>query len=317
MKKKTSLFAKAIGVAAGVFGVASYLTFYEVMGRNAKLAPALGNLFASESGLEQTDVPDEREVWFNSQKFEEFEMINGRMQRLKGYFLPAEKPSNVYVFGSHGYRSDGKGEFRLMTRFYHDKGYNVFLVDHQASGGSDGKYIGFGYHEYADCLDWLNLLKDRFGDDIQIILHGVSMGCATVTMMGGSGKLPENVKFIVADCGYTSAYDEFVSNLGKLKTVFSPFLNFANVINKKISGYDFKDANPLDAVSKVSVPMLFIHGGMDTFVPTEMVYKLYEACSSKDKDLLVVEGAGHAESYPKNSALYESKVLEFIDKYIV
>ena len=126
----------------------------------------------------------------------------------------------------------------------------------------------------------------------------------------------ENVKFIVADCGYTSAYDEFISNLGKLKPVFSPFMNMANAINKKISGYDFKDANPLEAVKNATVPMLFVHGSMDTFVPTEMVYRLYNACSSADKDLLVVEGAAHAESYPKNSALYESKVSEFIEKYI-
>lgn len=315
MKKKSSI-AKLVGFAAGFFGAASYITFYEVMGRNAKLAPKLGTLFASESGLEQTDIPDERQVWFDSQSFEEFEMINDKKQRLRGYLLPAEKPSNVYVFGSHGYRSSGKGEFCLMTKFYHDRGYNVFLVDHQASGESDGKYIGFGYHECPDCLKWLEFLNERFGNDIQIILHGVSMGCATVTMMSGSGKLPENVKFVVADCGYTSAYDEFNSNVGKFKPIAAPFMSMANVINKKLSGYDFKDASPIESVKNVSVPMLFIHGGMDTFVPTEMAYKLYDACSSKDKDLLIVEGAGHAESYPKNSALYESKVIEFIEKYI-
>ncbi len=316
MKKKSSSFAKAIGFAAGVIGVGSYLTFYEVMGRNAKLAPALGNLFVSESGLEKTDVPDERQVWFENQQFEKFEMINERFQRLRGYLLPAEKPSNVYVFCSHGYRNHGKGEFGLITKFYHDRGYNVFLVDHQASGESDGKYIGFGYHECPDCLKWLEFMTERFGSGIQIILHGISMGCATVTMMSGSGKLPENVKFIVADCGYTSAYDEFISNVGKLRPVVAPFMGIANKINKKLSGYEFKDANPLEAVKNASVPMLFIHGAMDTFVPTEMVYKLYNACSSEDKDLLVVEGAGHAESYPKDSTLYESKVSEFIDKYI-
>lgn len=316
MKKKASSLIKAAGFAAGFIGAASYLTFYEVMGRNAKLAPKLGTMFVGESGLTQSDVPDERQVWFDEQVFEEFELINDKMQRLRGYFLPADEPSNVYVFCSHGYRGCGKEEFRLMTRFYHDKGYNVFLVDHQAAGESDGKYIGFGYHECPDCLRWLDFMHERFGKDIQIILHGVSMGCATVTMMSGSDKLPESVKFIVADCGYTSAYDEFISNVGKLRPVVAPFMSIANKINKKLSGYEFKDANPLEAVKKTKVPMIFIHGGMDTFVPTKMVYELYDACSSEDKKLLVVEGAAHAESYPVDSEAYEALVCEFAEKYI-
>ncbi len=316
MKKKASALMKTAGVAAGLVGAASYLAFYEVMGRNAKLAPKLGTLFVGKSGLPAETEPDERRVWFEEQKFEEFEMINEKMQRLKGYLLTAEKPSNVYVFCSHGYRNCGKGEFGLIVKFYHDKGYNVFLVDHQASGESDGKYIGFGYHECPDCLRWLDFLLERFGSDIQIILHGISMGCATVTMMSGSGKLPDAVKFIVADCGYTSAYDEFMSNVGSMKNVIAPVMSLANKINKKVSGYEFKDANPLEAVKNAKVPMLFIHGSIDNFVPTHMVYELYEACSSEDKDLLVVEGAGHAESYPKDSAAYEAKVLEFVEKYI-
>lgn len=316
MKKRSSALIKTVGVAAGLIGAASYMTFYEVMGRNAKLAPKLGTLFTGESGLPAETEPDERRVWFETQNFEEFEMINEKMQRLRGYLLPAEKPSDVYVFCSHGYRNCGKGEFALIVKFYHDKGYNVFLVDHQASGESDGKYIGFGYHECSDCLRWIDFLLEKFGKDIQIILHGISMGCATVTMMSGSGRLPDAVKFIVADCGYTSAYDEFMSTVGSMKNVVAPVMNLASKINKKISGYEFKDANPLEAVKSAKVPMLFIHGAMDTFVPTHMVYELYEACASEDKDLLVVEGAGHAESYPKDSVAYEAKVLEFVEKYI-
>ncbi|MBQ8016058.1 MAG: alpha/beta hydrolase, partial [Clostridia bacterium] len=240
MKKRSSALIKTVGVAAGLIGAASYLAFYEVMGRNAKLAPKLGTLFVGKSGLPAETEPDERRVWFETQNFEEFEMINEKMQRLRGYLLPAEKPSDVYVFCSHGYRNCGKGEFALIVKFYHDKGYNVFLVDHQASGESDGKYIGFGYHECPDCLRWLDFLLERFGSDIQIILHGISMGCATVTMMSGSGKLPDAVKFIVADCGYTSAYDEFMSNVGSMKNVIAPVMSLANKINKKVSGYEFK-----------------------------------------------------------------------------
>lgn len=315
MKKSTKSLIKTAGIAAGVSAAAGYILFHEMMHRNAALAEKLGKILCPVPESAQNVARDERDIWFQQQSFDEFEMINDRNYRLKAYLLKADKPSDVYVFCSHGYRNCGKGEFNLMAKFYHDKGYNVFLVDHQASGESDGTYIGFGYYEYRDCLKWLDYMLELFGKDIQIILHGVSMGSATVMIMNGE-KLPENVKFTVADCGYTSAYDEFAHNAKSMHVPLFPVMNIANAFNKKISGYDFREANPLEAVTKATLPILFIHGGNDDFVPTYMAGKLYEACSSADKKMLIVEGAAHAESYPTDSVAYESMINEFIDKYI-
>ena len=202
-----------------------------------------------------------------------------------------------------------------MTKFYHDLGFNVFIVDHQAHGESEGKYIGFGSHESRDAMQWLKFMTDTFGSDIQIILHGVSMGCATVMMMSGNPDLPKNVRFTVADCGYTSPWAEFDYQLKNAHVPTSPLLDGANFFNKHIAKYDFKKVDAVESVSHAQVPMLFIHGTKDDFVPTYMVHELYDACST-DKDLLLVEGAGHAESYPTDSAAYEAKVKSFIDKYI-
>ncbi len=313
MKKKSSFLLKAIGaVSAGTIG-AGYLLFNEIMNRDAVIVNKVSDLMSKKA---PDSTADQRKIWFDSQTFENYELINDRGHKLKGYFLPAETSSNVFVFLSHGYRSGGLGEFELMTKFYHDKGYNILIVDHQAHGESEGKYIGFGYHEHFDSLKWLDFLIDKFGKDIQIILHGISMGCATVTMMSGSDSLPENVKFTVADCGYTSAYDEFSHNAKSFHMPARPVLDIANFFNKKISGYDFKDANPLKSVESAKVPMLFIHGGKDDFVPTEMVYKLYDACNSEHKDLLIVDGAEHAQSYITDSESYEAKINEFAEKFI-
>lgn len=240
---------------------------------------------------------------------------NADGNKLKGYLLKADKPSDVYVFASHGYRCWGKREFRLMTKFYHDLGFNVCIVDHQAHGESEGKYIGFGSHESRDGMQWLRFINDTFGSNIQIILHGVSMGCATVTLMSGNPDLPKNVKFTVADCGYTSPWAEFDYQLKNAHVPSSPLLDGANFFNKRIAKYDFKKVDSVESVKHAQVPMLFIHGTKDDFVPTYMVNELYDACSS-DKDILLVEGAGHAESYPTDSAAYEAKVRSFIDKYI-
>lgn len=317
MKKRKNSMVKAVGITAGILFGAGFIAFQEIMNRNAVLAQKFGSLFVGASGIpEDNSVNEEKIAWFYNQVLEEYEITNEKGYKLKAYFLPADNESDVYVFCSHGYRGNGRLEFQNMAKFYHDKGYNIFIVDHQAAGESDGKYIGFGYHEYKDCFAWLDFMRNEFGKDIQIILHGVSMGCATVTMMSGNDRLPSNVKFTVADCGYTSAYDEFEHNTQKIKFLAKPVLTAASKINKLFSGYEFKDANPLEAVKTARVPMLFIHGGIDDFVPTRMAYELYNNCSAPDKDILIVEGAAHAESYPVNSASYEAKVNNFAEKYI-
>ncbi len=316
MKKGTKKLIKVLGIGAGILGISGFATFQEIMNRKATLAQKFGSFFVGPSGLpEDNSVNEEKIAWFHNQVLEDYEITNEKGFRLKAYLLPAEEKSDVYVFCSHGYRGNGRLEFQNMAKFYHEKGYNLFIVDHQAAGESDGTYIGFGYHEYTDCFSWLDFMLNEFGKDIQIILHGVSMGCATVTMMSGNDRLPSNVKFTVADCGYTSAYDEFMHNISKAKFV-TPVMAAANRFNKLISGFDFKDANPLEAVRNAKVPMLFIHGSIDDFVPTKMVYELFNNCSAPDKDILIVEGAAHAESYPVDSTSYEAKINKFADKYI-
>lgn len=316
MKKKTSLMLKTAGVTAGIVGAVGFTLFYEIMHRDASLPEKLSKIINKQPEPVEPPAEDERAVWFHNQALEDFEIVNARGLKLRGFLLPSEKPSKVYVFCSHGYRSCGAGDFNCIAKFYHDKGWNVFLVDHQAAGMSEGKYIGFGYHEYRDCLQWLEFMNVHFGNDIQIVLHGVSMGSATVMLMTGSGRLPQNVKFTVADCGYTSAYDQFVHNAKGMHIPSFPVVNAANFFNRVISGYDFKDANPLEAVKNVKIPMIFIHGGKDDFVPTHMVNELYNACSSKHKELLIVDGAAHAESYPTDSDSYEKLINGFADKYV-
>lgn len=316
MKINIKTLFRTAGIGAGIIAGAGFIAFQEIMNKNATLSQKIGSMFVGASGMPaDNSVNEEKIAWFYNQVLEEYEITNEKGFRLKAYFLPAEKESDVYVFCSHGYRGNGRLEFQNMAKFYHEKGYNIFIVDHQAAGESDGKYIGFGYHEYKDCFRWLDFMRNKFGKNIQIILHGVSMGCATVTMMSGNDRLPSNVKFTVADCGYTSAKDEFEHNAAKIKTLAKPVLEAASKFNKLISGYEFKDANPLEAVKTAKVPILFIHGGIDDFVPTRMAYELYNNCSA-DKDILIVEGAAHAESYPVDSASYEAKINEFAEKYI-
>lgn len=183
---------------------------------------------------------------------------------------------------------------------------------------SEGKYIGMGWIEKEDLIHWIEMLTYK-EPDAQIILHGVSMGASTCLMASGE-TLPRNVKAIVADCGYTSVYDIFKLEIANRfeQIPAEPALAVSSLLAKAKVGFTFKEASALEQVKKSKTPTLFIHGSSDNFVPVEMANKLYDACAldEKDKELFIVDGAGHCDSKDINPTDYFKKTDSFINHYI-
>lgn len=254
-------------------------------------------------------------AWVESKHYETWTMKSKDGLKLVGHFLPAETPTNRVVILAHGYSSQGK-EMGTLAKFYHEVlGYHVLMPDARGHGASEGDYIGFGWPDRKDYLLWINQVIEAVGQDAEIILHGISMGGATVMMVSGE-ELPDQVKAIIEDCGYTSVDDELSYQLKRLYQLPSfPLLPATSLLTKLKAGYSFYEASALKQVEKNKLPMLFIHGGNDNFVPTKMVYRLYDACQAP-KDKLIVEGAGHGLAYTKDKAAYETKVIEFIAEYV-
>lgn len=253
-------------------------------------------------------------AWLRAQTaLEEVEIRSGDGLRLHGYFLPAPQPTNKIVLAVHGYKCDGLKEWGLYADYYHRRGYHLLMPDNRAHGKSEGRYIGFGWLDRLDVLRWTEYLCGRFGPGCEILLHGISMGSATVLMAGGEAALCPQVKGIVADCGYTSAWDEFTYQMGRnFHLPPFPFLYGADLLCRWLAGYGFREADTLAQVKKIRVPVLFIHGDADTYVPTEMGYRLYEACTAP-KRLMIARGAIHANSYLTDPAAYEAAVSAFAD----
>lgn len=234
--------------------------------------------------------------------------------RLQGYLVRASVHSRKLAVLVHGYGVDA----RMMTPFgalYHEMGYNVFLADDRGLGNSGGKYVGFGWLDRLDYLQWLDVLITRMGPDTQIVLHGVSMGGATVMMMSGE-QLPVQVKCIVEDAGYSSVSEEIdyqIAHMFHLPPF--PVRQVASAESRLFAGYSFEEASALKQVRKSRTPILFIHGGADTFNPTRMVYELYGAAACQ-KELLIVPGAMHALAFHDAPELYTQTVKKFSSKYV-
>lgn len=259
--------------------------------------------------------PARDKAWWKEQTFERWSIHSRDNLKLVGHYLPAKTPTNKVVILAHGYSGDAS----IMSEFayvYHENyNLNILLPDARGHGESEGHYIGFGWHERMDYLDWITKVREVLGDHIDIILHGVSMGAATVMMASGE-KLPSQVKAIVADCGYTSAQDELTYQLKRMYHLPAfPILALTSGLTKLRAGYTFKEASALTQVKKSKVPILFIHGEEDKFVPTEMVHRLYQACSS-EKELLVIPEAGHGLAHQVAPDTYLSKVEHFIFSYM-
>ena len=208
----------------------------------------------------------------------------------------------------HGWRNCSV-KFLFLARLYErELGYNVVLPDLHAHGLSEGDMIRMGWLDRKDALHWLSLFQTD-----TMTVHGVSMGGAT-TMMMSAERLPEGIKDIrfIDDCGYTSVWDEFA---GELKNQFGlppfPLMYVTNWLCKLRYGWSFSEASAIGEVRKSEHPMLFIHGNKDTFVPTEMVYRLHDAKPSK-KQLWITEGAEHAQSY----LLYRDEYLQRVRNFL-
>ena len=245
---------------------------------------------------------------------EEIDIVSSDNFRLHGYKVENPiKKSNIWVILVHGYMGCSYEMVKYAEKFI-NLGFNTWLVDLRAHGKSEGKYIGMGWEDKNDLLLWIDRICKEY-KNCKIILYGMSMGAATVMMTCGE-ELPINVKCVVEDCGYSSVSKQFRKMLNSVNPIIAKYiLVSANLVCKIKVGYGFKQASCINQIKKSKIPILFIHGEKDTFVPTEMLEEVYEA-ALVPKEKIIVKDAGHTKSSKMQAQLYWNKVEKFISCYI-
>lgn len=255
---------------------------------------------------------EEDKEWLEENAKEVYIQATKNNLRLHGYCIENQKQSSKrWAILIHGYTADAV-EMTYAARAFLTMGYHILMVDLRGHGKSEGKYIAMGWHDRLDIIDWINYLikKDK---EVQIVLYGVSMGAATVMMTIGE-KLSKNVKLAIEDCGYTSIWEEFS---WELKTLFHlppfPILYMADLVTRIRAGYSLKQGNCIKQLEKANIPVLFIHGDQDKFVPFYMQEKLVNT-ANKPREQLIIKGAAHAECAKVNPELYWKTIEKFVIK---
>lgn len=251
------------------------------------------------------------EKWSESIQQKQVEVKANDNITLRGTEYLNQEETNKWAIILHGYRSNPSSVLTIGEHFS-EKGYNVLIPSMRACADSEGEYVGMGWLDKEDLKCWINLIIEE-NKNAEIILHGSSMGAATVLMASGD-ELPANVKNIIADSGYTSVWDIFASEAkARFNLPEFPVLNMFQIVANRKAKYDIKEASSLEQVKKSKTPILFIHGDKDDFVPEYMCEKLYDAINCK-KEKLIIHGAGHTDGKYREPEKYYNTIFDWISR---
>lgn len=300
----------ALAVLAAIAVLASYICYQIVFSVNKEECsdPRKPNTDPQYAPLTKTLLAEIDRA--DAIPFEEVRIRSSEGIELYGRYYETAPGAPVQIL-FHGYRGNPIGDFCVGLPLALEYGCNALMIDQRAHGKSEGKCLTFGVKEREDCLDWIQYVRERFGEDTPVVISGVSMGAATVMMAAGL-KLPPNVKGIIADCGYNSPkaiLNTLMENIHYPKWLLYPLIRLGG---RLFGGFDVEAASAETALAGSSVPVLFIHGDDDRFVPCWMSQLDYEVCTAP-KTLVMVPGAPHAVSCVAAPELYRTAVREFLE----
>jgi len=321
--KGLTLLAGAAGFSATAGAV--YYAMGSAMRKKVLHRSAVADSWSPEKALQEADLETilqkdpyfemrrDGVEWYRLQEKKKVRTMSQRGMRIHAELLESETPSDVWIISLHGYSASPEID-GAVVKVFAEWGYNVLCPYLCGHGDSESDYIAMGWLDRLDVLSWIDYLTRHY-KDAKIILHGMSMGGATVMMTTGE-LLPDNVVCAVEDCGYTSVWDEFSVQARDMfdRSPF-PIINATNMVTRIKDGWGLKEASCVEAVRRSQTPTLFIHGDKDDFVPFWMLDTLYRSAAC-EKEKLVIPGAEHAAAAGKNPELYFGTIKTFIEKHL-
>lgn len=320
-KKAWKLFFQGIAICESAALGAGYFCFKHHLSRRPEWPD--GKTIPTKDDLRLEYVRNKNLKWLDIQRIEHKTLTSFDGLTLHGDYVyhtnPCSGGKRKVVLFSHGYGGEGIRDMNTFTDYYAEKGYDICFPDHRTHGKSEGKYITFGALESSDLRCWAKWIVEKWNGECEILLHGWSMGAATA-YIAAANDMPKQVKGLVFDCGYSSAYEEYMDVADKMFDHKMPafVLNWVvlhmNIWCHLLAKIDISECAPMKVAEKMKLPVLFVHGKEDDFVPTWMGEQLYQVTNNTVyKDQLLVDHAGHVMSYVYGKNDYKDAIDRLID----
>ena len=318
MKKNKKNFLLGVGLTVGAVAAVSSISYaitkklvtVALDREGPKANPKSMQLLTGDTNIEEKlSFLKENAKVLEEKQLEVVEITAQDGTKLVGHLYKNKKAKRT-IIAMHGWRSSWATDFCLISEFLFQSDCNVIFTEQRGQGESGGEYMGFGLIERYDCLDWVDWLNNTEMKKLPIYLMGISMGATTVLMTTGF-QLPQNVKGVIADCGFTSPNDIWRHVAQNMKILYTGLMGeIASAICKRKINMAPDEYSTITALENSQTPVLFIHGTEDKFVPIEMTYSNYKACASP-KSLFIVPGAEHGASYFVAKDEYENQLKQF------
>ena len=249
--------------------------------------------------------------WLEARESREVEITSFDGLKLKARLYPGEGDGRPILLLAHGFHSYGAFDFSCGAPYYLEQGCDLLVIDQRAHGRSEGRYICFGVSEGRDVVDWCRWLDENYPGR-PVVLGGMSMGATSVLMAAGRPDLPQNVRGVIADCGFTDCGGQFRHVLRQMRLPAGLIMGLTEPLCRRRLGFGFWDHSTEQAVARMSLPVLFFHGAADAFVPPDNSRRNFAACASANKQLVIVEKADHGQSFLADEAGCKQKIRDFL-----
>ncbi len=259
-----------------------------------------------------------KERWLASLKNNEFEKVSIRTTgglKLYAYIKEANtvtENANIVVL-VHGLQDSSAG-LAYLHEEYASRGWTTVTIDQRAHGESEGCVRTMGVREARDLSAWVDYIRIRFPDR-DILLHGVSMGAATIAQyIARYGGRLAHVRGVVLDSCFESQAEVLyllLKSVFRFRFLAGSAVFGASVTSFARSGVSFGQMNVLKACKKNAIPSLVFHGQKDRLVPLATVRRLHDFFNRKGFEVVTIPFAPHIGPYFYAKDMYLGKIEGF------
>lgn len=289
--------------AAASAGIGIYISRRFVFSKSKSME------FTKATCIENGDFTQQE---LDSYELSDFETPSDYGYLLRGVFSRGTDPTRTVVF-VHGHTWSWYGQVKYFD-IYRRRGYNLVAYNHRYHGDSGGENCTAGLIEKRDLLTIARWAREQFPQTEVFGVMGESLGAATSLQYMGSDQA---LSFVHADCPFSDMLELYTyqMKINHIPSFLRPTaLAACRRYLRRKAGFDPIQVSPKAAILTTDVPLLLVHGKEDRYVPTSMSIAMYE--SRKDRartELLLVDGARHAQSIIADRKTYTDSVNRFLD----